>query len=1036
MSDFITAKELFADALEVDPSERETFIQRACGDNAALMADVLGLVATHEKARNFLNMRAITGLPVEVKTPGEGPGTLIGNYKLRELIGEGGFGSVFLAEQERPVRRRVALKIIKLGMDTRTVVARFEQERQALAVMDHPNIARVLDAGATETGRPYFVMELVKGEPITKYCDKHSLTVDERLELFTQVCQAVQHAHTKGVIHRDIKPNNILVTVQDGRAVARVIDFGIAKATDHRLTEKTVFTEFRQLIGTPEYMSPEQAEGSLDIDTRTDVYSLGVLLYELLTGSTPFDGKDLRSAAYAEMQRIIREVEPPRPSTRLQQSRETLANVAAQRRVEPARLGTIVRGELDWIVMKALDKDRSRRYATPGDLASDIRRHLSGEAVTAAPPTKFYRARKLVSRHKGLVVAASLVAGALMVGAVGTAAFAFREHRARGRAEEAEGQAKASAADLRKVAEFQKSQLRDIAPERLADLLRTELLAQTRSAMESAKATPEEVDGATEQLRSLLTRPNLTNVAVKLLDGGLLERSVRAVDEQFRDQPLVRAELLQTLAETMTNLGLVERAEVPQTTALEIRRRELGNAHADTIASINCAGTYWEARGRLDLAAPLIEEAYALSRKELGETHEETLGALTSLGSLRMVQGKHDEAEALQREAIDLSRRVLGENHPETAGNIGNLAFTLGARNKFEEAVKLFEESLAIRRRALGEDHPDTLESLNNVAFMLVDAGRPADAERLFREAAEGRRRVLGDDHPATIRAVNNIGSALRAQGKGKEAEEYFRRAYEARRRTVGADHIETVQSLANLGVAIAGNGRHAEAYPMYKEAYERKLQVLGPDNPSTMSAMSNLGVILDTMDRLDEAEPYVRGAYEARLRHLGPEASDTQTSQQNYATLLQRQKKFAEAEPIYLDLLQKRRKAPGPTHSRTLNTAHALGTLMFEMGRYSEAAALLKEALDGRKGHPTATDSRYWYAKTLLAEGKHAEAEREALVVESELAGLTGPNAVKHTRSVELLTSVYDSWHRAEPGKDYDSKAAEWRLKAAPPAR
>ena len=347
-------------------------------------------------------------------------GTRIGPYKLLQLIGEGGFGSVYMAEQEKPVLRKVALKIIKLGMDTRQVIARFEAERQALAMMDHPHIARVLDAGATDSGRPFFVMDLVKGEPITAYCDRHSLSIDERLALFAQVCNAVQHAHTKGIIHRDVKPSNILVSTQDGRPSAKVIDFGIAKATTSKLTEKTLFTQHNQLIGTLEYMSPEQAEGSLDIDTRTDVYSLGVLLYELLTGSTPFDATRLRSAAYAEIQRIIREVEPPAPSARIDQSAATLTAVAAHRHVEPARLGPLVRGELDWIVMKALDKDRARRYETANSLGDDIARYRTGQAVVAAPPGTLYRVRKFVRRNRGPVFAAAALLLVLVAGLAGT----------------------------------------------------------------------------------------------------------------------------------------------------------------------------------------------------------------------------------------------------------------------------------------------------------------------------------------------------------------------------------------------------------------------------------------------------------------------------------------------------------------------------------------------------------------------------------------------------------------------------------------
>ncbi|HZL35421.1 MAG TPA: protein kinase [Tepidisphaeraceae bacterium] len=360
----------------------------------------------------------------------EGPGTVIGRYKLLQLIGEGGFGSVFMAEQTQPVHRKVALKIIKLGMDTRAVIARFEAERQALALMDHPHIARVLDAGATETGRPYFVMELVRGDPITDFCDANHLCVSERLDLFTQVCRAVQHAHQRGIIHRDIKPGNVLVSMQDGRAFARVIDFGIAKALADRLTEKTLFTEYRQFVGTPAYMSPEQAAGTLDIDTRTDVYSLGALLYELLTGSAPFDARELRSAAYEEMRRIIREVEPPKPSTRLNQSMQTLVGIAANRRTESKRLGGLVRGDLDWIVMKALEKDRARRYESANELAADILRHATGEAVIAVPPTALYRFGKFARRHKAALATAAALFGVAIAGASISAWQAMRAHRA------------------------------------------------------------------------------------------------------------------------------------------------------------------------------------------------------------------------------------------------------------------------------------------------------------------------------------------------------------------------------------------------------------------------------------------------------------------------------------------------------------------------------------------------------------------------------------------------------------------------------
>jgi serine/threonine protein kinase len=402
--------EVFSQAqAKASPAERERYLTEACQGQPELRKQVGALLGASDRAGEFL------GKTVKLQPPDrviEGPGTVVGHYKLLQQIGEGGCGVVYMAEQEQPIRRRVAFKVIKLGMDTKQVIARFEAERQALALMDHPNIAKVLDAGATETGRPYFVMELVRGIRITDYCDQNNLSTEQRLGLFIQVCHAIQHAHQKGIIHRDIKPSNILVTINDGVPVPKVIDFGIAKATEQRLTDKTLFTEFEQFIGTPAYMSPEQAEmTSLDIDTRSDIYALGVLLYELLTGQTPFNVKELMAAGVEGMRRIIREKEPMRPSTCI----STLngvdqTTVAKRRKTEPPKLVHQVRGDLDWIVMKCLEKDRTRRYETANGLANDLGRHLSSEPVMARPPSRLYQFQKLVRRNRLAVGAACIVA--------------------------------------------------------------------------------------------------------------------------------------------------------------------------------------------------------------------------------------------------------------------------------------------------------------------------------------------------------------------------------------------------------------------------------------------------------------------------------------------------------------------------------------------------------------------------------------------------------------------------------------------------
>jgi serine/threonine protein kinase/tetratricopeptide (TPR) repeat protein len=488
-------KEIFAQARErKSPAERESYLAEACQDNQELRREVESLLRAGEQAGDFLGQT--------LRLPGadfvtERAGTMIGRYKLLQKIGEGGFGAVYMAEQTEPVQRKVALKIIKAGMDTREVVARFEAERQALALMDHPNIARVLDAGATEAGRPYFVMELVNGIPITEYCDREQLSTADRLQLFMKVCHAVQHAHQKGIIHRDLKPNNVLVTLHDGEPVPKVIDFGIAKALGQKLTEKTLFTAFQHMIGTPAYMSPEQAELSgLDIDTRADIYSLGVLLYELLTGETPFDTGMWRQAALDEIRRIIRETEPPKPSTRLQTLGDKLTEVAKRRQTEPLALNRLVRGDLDWIVMKALEKDRRRRYETPDAFASDVARHLSNEPVLASSPSVPYLVGKFARRHKaGLCVAAALLLLLLAGAAVSTwqAVRATRAERAQSLLRQQAEQARTNERQLRLQAEAREK------------IMQAEAYVRNGS--------PEEADKVMQTMSPLLDELNASNAA-------------------------------------------------------------------------------------------------------------------------------------------------------------------------------------------------------------------------------------------------------------------------------------------------------------------------------------------------------------------------------------------------------------------------------------------------------------------------------------------------------------------------------------------
>ncbi len=805
----------------------------------------------------------------------EGPGTRIGPYKLLQQIGEGGFGAVFMAQQEKPVERKVALKIIKLGMDTRQVVARFEQERQALALMEHPNIARVLDAGATDTGRPYFVMELVKGDPIVAYSDKSNLTIDERLALFAQVCAAVQHAHSKGIIHRDLKPSNILVGTQDGKPQAKVIDFGIAKATSAKLTDKTLFTEHQQVIGTLQYMSPEQAEGSLDIDTRTDVYSLGVLLYELLAGSTPFDNKTLSHAMYGEVQRMIREVDPPKPSTRLIASRDTLANLAARRRVEPKRLGTLLRGELDWIVMKALEKDRARRYDTASGLAMDIQRYLGGEAVVAAPPSSTYRLRKFIRRHRVAATAGAMVAAALLIGVVAFAWQAKIASAQRDRAVAAEAESTQRADQLQKVADFQAQMLAQVDTTEAGRLLSRDVQARFAAAQAKAGVAAGDLAAQVAAFASEWKQVNATDVACELIDQTILKPAVVAVEQQFRDQPLVDAQLRQVLADLYHDLGLFDAALPLQERAVATYRRELGEEHVSTLGSLNNLGLLLQELDKLAEAEGHLRDGLTKCRRVLGDEHRETLNFIGNLGLVLRAQGKFSDAEPYYREALAKSRRVFGEEHPDTVIPIGNLGMLLLGERKLSEAEPYFREALDKSRRVMGEEHRYTLASIGNLGGVLREQGKLDEAEPYFREALDKSTRVLGAEHPETLAKLSNLGALLHAQGKLSEAEPFLREALEKRRRLQGEDDRETASSFAWVGSLLRAQGKLAEAESYYRDSLARYRRVLGDAHPETLGSFINLGVVLqsrgehrETVTTLAPIESIARSTFIGRNAH------------------------------------------------------------------------------------------------------------------------------------------------------------------------
>ena len=857
-------RDLFEAVMDLPPTERAAILDADCGEDRALRAEIDSLLRHHDAESPILSDQQI-GIGLRAARGSEPVVDLdklpehIGPYRILRVLASGGMGTVYEAHQEQPVRRRVALKVIKLGMDTREVVARFDHERQTLAMMDHPNIARVFDAGVTTAGRPYFVMELCPGETITAYCDKQRLSIHDRLALFVQICQAVQHAHQKGIIHRDLKPSNIVVTAHGGRPHVRVIDFGIAKAMTGQSPDLTMQGETRPFIGTPDYMSPEQADGGRDIDTRADVYSLGVLLFELLTGRTPFAEHRLHHASFLEIQRVIREVEPIRPSSRLRRAAQARSDSNSVAKADPQALSLslLLRGELDWIVLKAIEKDRQRRYDSAGHLCADVERYLAGDIVLAAPPSQAYRFRKFVARHRPLVFGLAAALAALIIGLCGTlwqAGVARREASvARARSEE-----------LRQVADLQAELLGQIdvtdAGARLFDSL------GRRFDAESARSGLSEADIASrrESFDRQLGRINPTDVASELIDNTLLKPAITAMRKQLADQPAILAALQQTLAGMYRSMGRYSDARPLQESALAFRRRALGDEHPDTLASFFAMRYLLRLQGEIDAAESMLDEAYPVSCRCLGLDHPTTLDMLNLRGGILLMRGQLKEAEACWRETLERRRRVLGENSRNTLFSINNLGSVLEKEGRLDEAAVHYQEALERRRRVLGEDHPDTLISLNFLGQLCIRQRRFEEAGKYLREACDKRRKSLGENHPRTLNSLASLGLLYVDQGRAAEAESILHDVMDKRRRVLGVDHPMTLDAVGHFCDVLESLGRWETSEPLRRDAVARWARPGKMDDTNWIGARIALARTLARLDRPMDAERELLDAYQS----------------------------------------------------------------------------------------------------------------------------------------------------------------------------
>ena len=864
---------LFERAVELTGAERESFLDSACEGDARLRTQVEQLLKWDEDAGDFLEQGPVVGSL-------EAPGMQIGAYTLIREIGEGGMAVVWLASQSSPVSRHVAVKMLKPGMDTRSILSRFELERQVLAHLDHPHVASVFDAGMTEQGRPYFVMEYVDGTTLTAYCREHALGIVERLRLFMQVCDVVQHAHQKGVIHRDIKPTNILVSTESG--TPKVIDFGIAKAMAGTLREGSVFTEHGQVVGTPEYMSPEQCSGGVDaIDVRSDVYSLGVVLYELLCDGVPYN---LDDSSIHESMRIIRHDPVIRPSS-------------IDRRLA---------GDLETILLKSLEKRPEDRYQTARDFKRDIERYLEHQPIEARPRSIIYHLTMFTRRHRPFVAAAAVALISLLVVVVVSWQSAFVARRALHESEQRER-------ELEVVISFQESLLRDIDVQEMGQLLKRAL----------SEAIGPDADEA--ELAALIDDVNFTSIGLRLVDEGILERAQASINERFREEPVLRARLLHNLAGTMNLLGLVGSALPILEQSLAIREGTLGADHEDTIQSMHAVGSVLSTLGQFDESLGYLEEAYARStrvfgpddrmtlrigtslgglhrrrgdegeaervwmatlerqRRVLGEEDDDTQRTMNNVGIVLAVQGRLDEAEAMWRSLLEVRRRAYGGTDPRSVTTMGNLARLHSERGDMDAAVPLLREALAAERSRLGDTHTSTLQTMAMLVQTLMEAGELDDAERLGRECLAGRLDKLGPINPDTLRSKGTLGRILHRRGD-PDGERILQATFDVQLDTLGLEHPDTMWTLDWLSEVAEADGRLDVSLERSRESLEASIRALPEDHWETGVRRSRFGKLLGLTGDVDEGSASMHQGYDILFDGLGPEHPETRKAAKRLA--------------------------------------------------------------------------------------------------------------------------------------------------------
>jgi non-specific serine/threonine protein kinase/serine/threonine-protein kinase len=819
----------------------------------------------------------------------------VGPYRLIEKIGEGGMGEVWAAEQDRPIRRRVALKIVKRDLASREFMTRFAAEQQALALMDHPYIAHVHDGGTTERGRPYFVMEYVEGVTILRHCDDRRASVRQRVELFCQVCEGIQHAHQKAIIHRDIKPSNVLVSIQDGMPRPKIIDFGVAKALDMKLTEETLQTEMGQLIGSPLYMSPEQADlTGRNVDTRTDIYLLGVMFYELLAGVLPFKRSQWQEGGLPRLLEMIREVEPPRPSRRVADLGPGAADVASRRSTKPDSLVEQLCGELDWIAMMALEKDRSRRYQTVGALIQDLQSYLRDEPVKACPPSRTYRLRKFARRNRTGVVAAAVVLGAVVLGIFGTTVGMVQARRA-------ERVALSEARAAREVADFMVGMFN--------------------------VADPGEARGNSITVREVL------------------DRGVVSIETGLENQPRTQARLLNTMGRVYKELGLYGPARPLLERTLSLLRATPDEAPSENATARNDLGTVLWKTGDYGASRVNLEASLAIREAELGPDHPDVAQSLNSLGNLEWVTGHHDQARQYYERALTIRERTLGLDHPDVAitlNNLGGLSMALGDHTAAKQHL---ERALAIRERVLGEDHPDVANSLANLGSLAATMGDPVAARDDFERSLAIREKVLGPEHPQVAVSLKSLAGPLEDLGDQAGAQAAYERALTVQMAALGPHHPDVANTLTNYGVLLRNRGDRARARELFARALGIWEGAAGDDNVMVAACQCNMAVVLMDLGDFGAAQQMLEKALTIQLEHFGPDHQEVVRTLKNLGDACLNQHDHDQARDYYQRSIATAERLYGPDHPDVAIGLHGYGKLLTEANELDAAQAALERA-------------------------------------------------------------------------------------------